>query len=250
MKRQSLALTLLLLLLALPFSAKSQLIDYGKPSKFLDMDAHILLGGSYVTNNYRSSYREISDLNNSMGTAWGLGFGVKFNLTSFISLGTEFNYLRNSGKMDMAVTADGKPNVSNVFLKNSYRMVDIPIYISFGFNLARSIRWNVDGGMYLDFGTSGSQKATIYTASVNDLGQLTTATTKQKTDYYDNSKAFLNSFRTFDSGLHIATGLTFMKKVSIGVRGQFGFRNVAQSDGIIKPNCHNIKLFATAGYHF
>lgn len=250
MKRQALTISILALLFLLPLTSRAQLIDYGKPAKFLDIEAHLLLGGSYVTNNYMDCYKEISDLNSSMGTAWGIGAGVKFNLSSFIGLGTEFNYLRNSGKMDMAVTADGKPNVSNVFLKNTYRTIDIPIFISFNFNLASNIRWNVDGGFYLDFGTSGKQKATIYNAAVNELGQLTTSVTHQKTDYYDNDRAFLNSFRTFDSGLHLATWLTFIDRISIGVRGQFGFRNVAHSNGLIKPSSHNIKLFATVGYHF
>lgn len=249
MKKTSLAITLLFLLM-LPLTARAQFINYGKADKFIDIEARLLLGGSYVTNNYMDCYREISDLNSSMGTAWGLGVGVKFNISNFVSLGTEFNYLRNSGKMDMSVTADGKTNVSNVFLKNSYRTIDIPIFMSFNFNLASNIRWNADGGIYLDFGTSGKQKATIYNATVNDLGQLTTSTTHQKTDYYNNDKAFLNSFRTFDSGLHLATGLTFIDKISVGVRGQFGFRNVAQSNGLVKPNSHNIKLFATIGYHF
>lgn len=242
--------SLLAVMFMLPFGLKAQLVPHGKPSRFLETEAHLLLGGSYVTQNYKSAYSAISDINNSMGFAWGLGFGVKFNLTSFVGLGTELNYLRSSGKMDMAVTADGKPNVSNVFIKNSYRSFNIPVFISFNFHLSNTVKWNADGGIYFDFGASGSQNTTIYNATVNDLGQLTTTITKQKTDYYDNDKAFLNSYRNFDSGLHLATGLTFMDKVTVGFRTQFGFRNVAQSDGIVKPSSHNIKLFGTIGYKF
>ncbi len=39
-----------------------------------------------------------------------------------------------------------------------------------------------------------------------------------------------------------------MDKISVGLRSQFGFRNVAQSNGIVKPTSHNIRLFATIGY--
>lgn len=250
MKKQLLGIFFTFLLFGMPSAANAQFIDYSKPAKFIDTEVHLLLGGSYVTENYMNSYKQISNINNSMGVSWGVGAGVKFNITSFVGLGTEFNYLRSSGKMDMAVTADDKPNVSNVFIKNSYRSINIPVFVSFNFNLARTVRWNVDGGMYFDLGTSGSQNATIYNAKVNDLGQLVTDIQHQKTDYYDNDKAFLNSYRAFDSGLHIATGLTFAGKVSLGVRGQFGFRNVAQSDGIVKPSSHNIKLYAILGYHF
>ena len=77
-----------------------------------------------------------------------------------------------------------------------------------------------------------------------------TTKTQVKSNYYDDNKAFINSYRDFDMGLHIATGLTFANKISVGVRGHFGFRNVANSNGIVKPRAHNIGLFATAGYHF
>lgn len=234
----------------MPLASEAQLIVNGKPDKFLDLKAQVLLGGSYVTQNYKSCYPQITDINNSMGFAWGVGFGAKLNFTSFVGLGTEFNYLRNSGKMDLAVTSDAATNVSNVFIENNYRTVDIPVFMSFNFNLAPKVKWNVDGGVYFDFGTGGKQKATIYNVKVNDLGQLMMTQSSLKSDYYDDNNAFINSYRDFDMGLHIATGLTLMNKYSIDVRGHFGFRNVANSDGIISPSAHNIGLFATLGYHF
>ncbi|MCM1076690.1 MAG: PorT family protein [Bacteroides sp.] len=250
-RRQSLCMMLVAIFMSLSSGVRSENLNTDKTPAFLESEVHLLLGGSYVTDNYMSSYSQISDLNNSMGFAWGLGVSVKFNLSSLVGLGTELNYLRNSGKMDMAITtsdAEGLINVSNVFIKNSYRSLNVPVYVRFGFDVARNVKWNVDGGMYFDFGTSGSQKSTIYTARVNELGQLATVITPQKTDYYNDDKAFLNSYRSFDTGLHLATGLTFKRKISIAVRGQFGFRNVAQSEGIVKPNSHNIRLFATIGY--
>lgn len=216
--------------------------------KFLDIEGRLLLGGSYVTANYLDCYPEITDMNNSMGFAWGVGVGVKFNLSQTIGLGTELNYLRNSGKMDMAVIADGKADVSNVFIKNSYRSLNVPVYVSFGYDIASNVRWNIDAGLFFDLGTSGSQTTTIYNATLNDLGQLATAINRYKTGYYSNSKAFLNSYRNFDTGFHLATGLTFMRKVTVGLRGQFGLRNVALSEGIVKPTSRNLRVFATIGY--
>lgn len=246
MKHLRSAILPLSILILLPFMANAQ----SKAPRFLDTEVHLLLGGSYVTNNYKSSYSEISDLNNSMGFAWGIGVAARFNLSSFIGLGTELDYLHSSGKMDMAVTADGKPYVSNVFIRNSYNSFNIPVYIRFNFDLAHGVNWNVDGGFYLDFGASGSQKTTTYNASVNDLGQLITDISDQKTGYYDDDRAFLNSYHKFDSGVHIATGLTFRNRITIGLRSQFGLRNAANSDGIVKPSSHNIRLFGTIGYIF
>ena len=238
--------------LLLPAGAQSQLISYGKPDKFLEMQAHLLMGGSYVTENYKSCFKEISDVNNSMGFAWGLGFRAKFNITSFVGIGTELNYLHNTGKLDMAVTKEGDPNVSNVFIKNNFRTFNVPIFASFTFNLAPSVKWTADGGLFMSFGIGGKQKRTEYNAKVNEVGQLVTNISHYKTDYYKSDRGFLNSYRDFDMGLHLGTGLTFMNKVALGVRCQLGFRNVAMGTSTAKvtPNSHNVNIFATAGYIF
>ncbi len=238
--------------LLFPTAVKSQLIVYGKPDKFFETQVHLLAGGSYVTENYKSCFPAVSDVNNSMGFAWGVGFRAKFNLTSFVGLGTELNYLRNSGKLDLAVTQEGEANVSNVFIKNNYRTFNVPIFASFTFNLAPRVKWNADGGIFMSFGIGGKQKATIYNAKVNELGQLVTNISHPTADYYKSDSGFINSYRDFDMGLHLGTGLTFMNKISLGVRCQFGFRNVAMgtSAAIKTPNSHNVNVMATAGYIF
>ena len=249
MKKFIIAIISSMLLAPLAIKAESPaFIDYGKPASFIDIDAHLMFGGSYVTNNYSSCYKEISDINSTMGFAYGVGVGVKFNFSNFIGLGTQFNYVHNKNKMDMAVTQEGAPNVSNVFIRNSYRYVDIPVYMSFTFNLSPRVKWNADGGLYMAFGTGGKQKATIYNAKVNDLGQLMTTTQKFKANYFDDDKAFINSYEKFDMGLHLGTGLTFYDKISVNVNTRIGFRNVAKSSGIVKPSAHNFNVYCSVGY--
>lgn len=238
------------LLCALGCRAEVPFVSYGHTKRFIDLSVHGLAGGSYVTDNYAKCYSQISDLNNSMGVAWGVGAAAKFNISDFFGLSTEFNWIHSSGKMDMAVASTQEPNVSNVFVSNSYSAVDVPVYVSFAFNLARTVEWDVDGGMFLSFGTGGSQKSTIYNAKVNELGQLITSKSHLKTDYYDDSRGFINSYESFDCGLHLGTGLRFAGRVSVGVRSHIGLRNVAKSTGLIKPTSHNISVFATVGYHF
>lgn len=246
-------ITTLILIAALTcgITAQStQFIDYGKADKFIDIEAHLLFGGSYVTDNYTKCYKEITDLNSTMGFAYGAGVGVKFNFSKFIGLGTQFNYTFNRWKMDMAITQEGAPNVSNVFMRNNYRNVDIPIYMSFSFNLASRVRWEANGGFYLGFGSGGSQKSTIYNAKVNDLGQLLTTTQHSKAGYYNDNKAFINSYKRTDFGLYIGTGLIFYEKISVGVAAHIGLKNVAKSSGIVKPSAHNFNVFGSVGYHF
>lgn len=249
--RKFIAATLAVIAMLMPAVAQSQLIHYGKPDKFIETQVHLLMGGSYVTENYKSCFKEISDVNNSMGFAWGVGFRAKFNITSFVGIGTELNYLRNTGKMEISTVTTNQ--VTNNSVKNNFRTFNIPIFASFTFNLAPSVKWTADGGLFMSLGIGGKQKVTTYTAMMNDLGQLITAgPVTQKKDYYKDDNGFLNSYRDFDMGLHLGTGLSFMNKVSIGVRCQFGFRNVAMSTSTAKvtPNSHNVNIFATAGYIF
>ncbi len=214
---------------------------------FLEIDIHGMVGGSYVTENYMDCFSEISDLNSNMGLAVGIGVGAKFNVTRSFGLGTGLNYVRNRGTLDMAVTGQGAASISNVFQRNSYYTFDFPIYFSFSPYIAKGVRWNFDIGMYYSYGVRGHQRNTIYDAKTNDLGQLMTSRTVIKTDYYKDG-AFINSFRRGDIGLHIAAGMTFFGHLNLGVRSHIGFKNVAETTGIKRPNSHNISFMAMAGW--
>lgn len=242
-------LALFIALLCLPASA-ADFVTSGPARRFLETDVHLLAGGSYVTNNYASSFPEIADVNSSMRGAWGLGLGARFGLTGFISLGTELNLTFNSGRMDLAVSSPGTSTASTVFLNNKYRYLDIPVFMRFNFTLAHSVIWTVDGGFYWAYGVGGSQKSTIINSSINGLGQLTTTTEKAKCGYFANSQAFINSFRRNDLGLHLATGLTFSSKIAVGIRMHYGFKNAADTHGLVRPSCHNLNVFGTLGYLF
>lgn len=250
MKKSIAAILTLLLGITTSSAADVAFVDTGKSDRFIEIDVHALVGGSYVTNNYTDIFPEISDINSSMRAAGGLGAGAKFNFNRFFAIGTELNLTFNSTRITFNVTAKDDRHLSDVYLRNSFRYFNVPIYASFNFNLADCVRWNVDCGLYYSYGSGGKQNATIYTASINDLGQLILDGSTAKTGYFNDSGSFINSYHRSDIGLHIATGLTFYNRVSVGVRTQTGFKNIAKTYGISKPTCHNFNFFATIGYIF
>lgn len=231
-------------------AADIQFIDTGKSNRLIETEAHILIGGSYVTNNYTDVFPEISDMNSSMRTAWGAGIGVKFNFNRFIAVGTEMNLTFNSTRLNFNVTSEDSRHFSEVDLRNSFRYLNVPIYASFCFNLAKSVKWNVDGGFYYAYGTGGKQKSTIYTTSMNDLGQLIFDDGSSVSGYFNDSRSFINSYYRTDVGLHIATGLTFYNRIALGIRTQYGLKNSAKTEGVSHPSCHNYNFFVTLGYIF
>lgn len=218
--------------------------------KFITVNAHVLAGASYTTNNYENCFSEISDINSSMGLSYGVGVEAACRLGSHISLGTGLNFTRNARKMDMAVTGAGKPSVSNVFQRNVYYQLDFPVYVRWDKDISNGVRWNVDGGLYYAYGTGGNQRNTIYDAKTNELGQLITAKSYLETGYYADDRAFINSYKRGDIGLHIATGLTFNRHLTVGVRTHIGLKDVARSTGIVNPSAHNIDLQAMVGWSF
>lgn len=227
-----------------------EMVDRGRAEKFLDIDVHLLAGGSYMTENYTTCYPDISDLNTSMRPAFGAGVGARFNIRNYIGLGTEINFTSNGFNMDMAVVGSGGQSVSNVFQRNTYYKVDFPVYVTFLFNLSDAVRWNVDGGVYYGYGIAGKQKSTIYDTRSNELGQLMMSVTQYNADFYKDHRAFINSYDRGDIGLHLATGLTFSGHLRVGIRAHIGMSNLANSIGLVRPDSHTMDFMATVGWQF
>lgn len=209
-----------------------------------------LLGGSYLTENYRKCFSEISDLNTVMGPAGGVGVGLRFNIRPSLGLGTELNFTRNSDKMDMAVVGEDNRSVSNVFQRNTYWRMDFPVYLSYIARLGGKVAWNADAGLYYAYGTGGSQKNNIYHTRANELGQLMMSVSSYDTGFYNDHRAFINYYRRGDIGVHLATGLTFMNHLRVGVRTHIGLSNAARTDSPVRPSSHNMDFLATVGWMF
>lgn len=230
--------------------AQTPFLDRGPARKFIEADLHVLAGGSYVTNDYASRFSQISAVNASMRFAYGVGAGARFCLRDYLALGTELNVTFNASRMDMAVTSQESPRLSTVFLRNRYRYLDIPVYVRLSMNPGTAVRWHVDVGAYYAYGLGGTQRSTIFNAQVNDLGQLLTTTELTRCDYFNDSRAFINSYYRGDWGLHLATGLTFNRRLSVSLRTHVGLRNVANTRGIVHPSCRNFDCMGSVGWTF
>ena len=88
-------------------------------------------------------------------------------------------------------------------------------------------------------------------SQVNSLGQLVNKRFTDKVKYYNSSETFINTFGRGDIGVHVATALKFGKHLSLGVKMDFGLKNVAHIEGnagIVCPNVHNFGYTFTIGY--
>lgn len=234
-----------------PSRAKADgFISFAPASQFVELDLHILAGGTGITQNYQKSFPQIRELDASMGAGYGVGAGAVFGFSSFLGLGTQLNLTTCHNKLNIAVSNDDVTSVSNIFISNRYLYANIPVYLSFRFNLLGSLRWNVDAGFYYSYGLTGKQKQTIYNSTVNDLGQLVPRVVETKPDYFHSEATFINAFYRSDIGLHLGTGLQFGRHITLGCQFQVGFKNVAYTSGLINPNIHNLNIMAMLAYKF
>ena len=225
-------------------------IDTSAPDDFIELRAYALGGGSTITQNYISCFPQINQLNVSMGPALGAGASAQFALRDYIAIGTEFNLLINNYSTEMVVTSENVSSVSTIFLDYRYYTVNIPVFASMRFNIARRVKWNVDLGLYYSYGLGGRNDQTIYDARINEIGQLVTRVDRDRVDYYNDRRSFICSSGRGDLGLHLGTGLTFGNHFLLGARMQLGFYNVAKTDGLTRPNIHNFAITVQAGYKF
>lgn len=225
-------------------------IDTGRADRFLRTGVHALVGNSFVTQNYKGCFPEITELSLSPGWAMGMGATAEFAVRDYLWIGTEANVMINNYNTDLIVNRANATSVSNVFLRSHFYSLNFPVYLSFKFNLADKVRWNVDGGLYYGYGLGGTQRQAIYNARINEIGQLLSSHYELKSHYYNDSDGFINSIKRADVGVHLASGLTFYQRVSVGVRAEIGLKNAAKTIGEVHPNLHNFSFLVSGSYWF
>lgn len=226
-------------------------VDFGPAPEFIEVSVHAMGGGSLITENYMGCFKEITEMNTSGGFTFGAGASAVFGVKNWLGIGTELNLLSQRYRTDMAVSNEDATTVSNIFLRNSTVVANIPVYLQFRFNIMPDVRWIVDAGLYYSYGLRGSQGQSIYMSQVNSLGQLVNKHLTDKVKYYNSPQTFINTFGRGDIGLHMGTSLKFKRRLSLGVRMDFGLKNTAHIEGnagIVCPNVHNFGYTFAIGY--
>ena len=126
---------------AAPAATSHNFVDFGPAEKFIEPEIHLLAGSSSVTQNYRSCFPEIKDLNINMGFSGGIGGSAVFGLSNFLGLGTSLDVMVNNYNIDMAVVGPNNLSVSSLFINNRAYYLNVPVFVSFRFNPMRSMRW-------------------------------------------------------------------------------------------------------------
>lgn len=237
-------------LTAAPAATATDFVDFSPAKRMLEVDAHTLIGIGSVFQNYKSHFPQIQNLNVNFGESLGLGFRAVFGLREYLGFGTAIDITTNSYNIDMAVIGNDNASMSSVFLDNRTYTANIPIFVSFRFNVDKSVRWSIDAGLYYSYGFAGTQKQRIYRADINAMDELVPQLELVKTDYYHSSATFVNAYNRGDIGVHLATYVNFGPHLIVGARYQIGCKNSSRPLGVINPSIHNLYFHGVVGYRF
>lgn len=249
-KRFSISALLILLSMISFQSIGQNFVDTSRAKRFIEVDAHAMGGFSSVFQNYKRHFGQIQDLNVNVGESFGVGFRAVFGIREFLGFGTALDLTMNKYNIDMAVMGSDKASMSAVFIDNHTYTVNVPVFMSFRFNVDNSVKWIVDAGMYYAYGFAGTQKQRIYRAEVNAMEELVPQVVNLSTDYYHSPNTFINAYNRGDLGLHLATYVNFGPHLLVGARYQIGVKNSSRSLGIVNPSIHNHYFQGVVGYRF
>lgn len=239
------------LLSAADVASAQKFVDHGPAGSLIETSVYFQAGSSLITENYMGCYPEIRELNTSPGTSLGVGLTGVLGLRDWLGVGTEIGLTTVSYRTDMAVSNDESTSESLIFLRNNACYLTVPVFMQFRFNIAGGVRWTVDSGLYYNYGVGGKQKQSIYHTQINSLGQLIPTRIVTEPRYFNSSGTFIHANYRGDIGLHLASGLTFRHRLSLGVRFQLGFKDIAYIPGgsiSSSPNVHNVSYHFRLGY--
>ncbi len=241
-------------MMACSLSAKGDepaFFQHGPAPQFLETEVHAIAGTATVISDYKKCFPQIENMRTNMGHVLGLGARGVFGLRDYLGFGTEINVIHSTYTMDMAVVSPGSQTMSAVYLDNDMWYLNIPVFVSFRFNVAHSVRWNVDAGAYYAFGFAGKQHQILYRGTVNALDELVMEKIDAKMDYFHSGSTFENVFLRGDIGVYLGSSLNFGPHLVVGCTAQIGVKNTASSpDGVEHPHVRNVSFAATLGYRF
>lgn len=226
------------------------MIDTARASKVVEVDAHILAGGSSVIQNYQHKFPQIKNMNTNTGGSFGAGFRAVFPIRRFIGFGTGIDIMLHNYNMDMTVMGNDNASMSAVFIDNRMWYMNFPLFVSLRLDVDRRVRWDIDLGMYYAYGFAGVQRQRIYRADINAMDEIVPQLENVKTGYFHSNATFINVFNRGDIGLHLATSLNFGPHLMVGGRLQIGCKNSARANGVLNPSVHNITFNGVLGYRF
>lgn len=207
-------------------------------------------GVSTITQNYYSQIENCSDFFFTPGVTTVFGASVELPVRNFLSIGTGADFSISHYNWSMTVVEGSMSTVNTLYNRNTYRTLEIPLYLKFAFNISDKVQWTNQIGFYISQGISGKSKYRAYVSSTDPLGQSQVTVSNYERDYYKSADPVVNGNSRTDIGANIGTGLMFRQHWTLDIVFRAGFLNMARNNGVLDIREHNLAATFRFGYKF
>lgn len=225
-------------------------IDTRRPDNFVELDIHAGVGAYSMLQNYGSAVPDCADFTLTPGALTQIGAGAVLPIRGFFAVGTGIDFNINNFYYSMTVLHPAAGTLNTLYTRNHFYSFDVPLFLSFRFNLGTKVRWDNELGSYLTFGVGGHTKTTAYTSSTNELGQSQVSEVHYDRDYYNDDDAIINGVAKLDWGLHLGTGIVVNRNFMLKCVMHLGAHDLAKNFGVLSVHNHTLNLTFKAGWVF
>lgn len=234
---------------AVSATAKDQpFYDAHHAQDLVEGNFHVGCGLSSIVNNYATVIDGITDFLQSPGCAMRAGLDVRFNIRNSFGIGTGLEGGINNSRFAMSIVNGNTGTISSAYISHHFYDINVPLYLSWRFNIGSRMQWNLDVGTYFSYGLGGTMKARGYNTGHNSIGQPVVNHVSYSNGYFDADRPYINGVKREDYGPRIATGLVYKNRFSFNVVYQVGLRNLSINPGAIDVKYRNMSLIFQIGY--
>lgn len=224
--------------------------DTGRPDHLIELDVHVGDGMSLVSQNYASAIPSVSDFVLTPANRVMVGARAILPIRNFLAVGTAIDLAVNNYYWSMTLLERSQGTLSTLYSRNRYTTIEVPVYLQWSFNLGDKVKWRTKTGMYISFGVGGHTNIDETTSSTNALGQSQVTETAYRDNYFNDKDPVINTFRSTDMGVYLATGLLVCDHWVVDASLNAGVTQLARNFGVLDISGRTLNFAISLGYQF
>lgn len=216
----------------------------------VDLGVHVGEGARTILQNYATEIGGIADFSLTPGSMTSFGATAELPIRRYLAVGTGLDFTINNYYYSMTVLEADQGTLNTIYSRNHFYTLDIPVYLSFRFNLGTRVRWHNEIGGFIALGCGGKTRTKAYASSTNSLGQSQVTEMSYSRDYFSDDDAIINGITNTDWGLHLATGVAVHDHWQVKCVFRVGARDLAKNFGVLGISNHSLSVAFRIGYLF
>ncbi|MEF9923832.1 MAG: porin family protein [Muribaculaceae bacterium] len=226
-------------------------LDTSTPDSRISLGIRIGVNSSNQGLNLTKIYPDVKKGYTEWKAGFDVGAVVDLNINNFFTIQPGFFFQNRSYDYTIITSNFNAGMLANKFGHTRNYSFQIPMLLSFRFNLSNDFRWHLDFGPYIAFGLGGYNKIDSYATKVTENANVI-VNKQYEHDYYTDSDGTMIGMSKFDWGFKMGTAFSFRNHYYLGIHYNAGCKNVANphANFLEKASAKNKSWSVSLGYDF